>query len=35
MVTVLVKKINPSRRPVYSYKIFFSYVEGGEERVGT
>lgn len=30
MVTVLVKKINPSRRPVYSYKIFFFSVQ--EER---
>lgn len=26
-VTVLVKKINPSRRPVYSYKIFFFSVQ--------
>lgn len=31
MVTVLVKKINPSRRPVYSYKIFFSVQEEGEK----
>ena len=31
MVTVLVKKINPSRRPVYSYKIFF-FCAGGEEE---
>lgn len=34
MVTVLVKKINPSRRPVFSYKIFFFFPvqeEGNKE----
>jgi hypothetical protein len=33
MVTVLVKKINPSRRPVYSYKVFFSVLEEGKKEL--
>lgn len=36
MVTVLAKKINPSRRPVYSCKIFFFPVwKEGKKELGS